>query len=38
MHVSEWLKSKTLTTSKADEDMEQQETCWDCNMVQPQWR
>ena len=29
MHVSEWLKSKTLTTSKADEDLEQQETCWE---------
>ena len=25
MHVFKWLKSKTLTTSNADEDMEQQE-------------
>ena len=25
MHVSEWLKSKTLTTSKAGKDVGQQE-------------
>ena len=41
-HLSEWLKSKTLITPNAEQDVKQQELSffcwWECKMVQPLWK
>ena len=39
--LSEWPKSRTLTTSNADKDVEQRELTqfwWECKMVQLLWK